>query len=99
MRSMRRTAKAKPASRTKKPKPYRVPGATYFPQVEGKVLQDVSVETRSDYSYIELRFDDRTNLVFDIVPGFTLQADYSDWKTGNQRIIKRWPRMRREGSD
>ena len=36
---------------------------------------------KGDYSYIETLLQR------------TVRADYSDWKTGNQRIIKRWPRL------
>jgi hypothetical protein len=43
---------------------------------------------------ISLRFHDKTELRFDIEPGFTLYADYADWKTGNHRPMKRWPPVR-----
>ncbi len=58
------------------------------------MLEDVSLTTNVDFNCIELSFDDRTSLLFDINPCFTVLADYSDWKTGDQRIIKRWPRFR-----
>jgi len=29
-----------------------------------------------------------------VEPCLSFRADYSDWKTGNERIIKRWPRIR-----
>jgi hypothetical protein len=32
--------------------------------------------------------------VFDIEPSLSFRATYSDWKTGNERVIKRWPRVR-----
>jgi hypothetical protein len=28
---------------------------------------------------------------FVIEPGFTLETDYADWKTGNWRPLKKWP--------
>ncbi len=50
--------------------------------------------TESDLSCITLCFDDNTELVVDVEPRLQFTADYSDWKTGNQRVIKRWPRVR-----
>jgi hypothetical protein len=35
-----------------------------------------------------------TMLVFDIELGFSIFADYSDWKTGNYRPIQRWRPVR-----
>jgi hypothetical protein len=35
-------------------------------------------------------------LHFVIDPGFTLETEYSDWKTGNWRPIKRWPLIHSE---
>jgi hypothetical protein len=92
MTSTRRT-KPKPATRSKKPKPYRPSGAVAFPQGQGKTLADVYLTTDTDVNCLTLRFDDNTELVVDIEPCFIFSADYSDWKTGNQRVIKRWPRF------
>lgn len=73
---------------------YRPSGAFPFPNVRGKTLVDVYVTMDSDQSSVTLRFDDNTDLVVDIEPRLSFSADYSDWKTGNERIIKRWPRIR-----
>jgi hypothetical protein len=43
---------------------------------------------------IDVRFQDKTSMHFIIEPGFTLETDYADWKTGNYRRIKRWPLIR-----
>ena len=86
------TAKA----RRKKPKKYIAPGRRVleFPQVQGKIIEAVEFSTSSDAHSISLRFQDKTALAFDIEPGFTVMADYADWKTGNWRPIKRWPLVR-----
>jgi len=55
----------------------------------------------------ELKTDAQTNLrsailpelagcpmVVDVEPCLVFSADYSDWTTGNQRVLKRWPRVR-----
>ena len=65
-----------------------------FPQVRGKKLVAVEFSTCVEDHSISLRFHDKTELRFDIEPGFTLYADYADWKTGNHRPIKRWPPVR-----
>jgi len=39
-------------------------------------------------------FQDKTTLHFSIDPGFLLETEYADWKTGNWRRIKRWPTLR-----
>jgi hypothetical protein len=44
-----------------------------------------------DYNAVDLRFDDKTSLTFVIRPGFTVEPEYTDWKTGKYRPVKRWP--------
>ncbi len=87
------TAKS-PARRIKQFKLYRPSGSFPFPPVQGKTLADVYVTMDSDMSCAILCFDDKTELVIDIEPSLSFRADYSDWKTGNERIIKRWPGVR-----
>jgi hypothetical protein len=89
------TNSARRASRSKKaPKPFRPSDSFPFPQVRGKTVADVYVTMDSDMSCVILCFADNTELVVDIEPSLSFAADYSDWKTGNERIIKRWPRVR-----
>ncbi|HEX7284576.1 MAG TPA: hypothetical protein VF532_00240 [Candidatus Angelobacter sp.] len=82
---------ARTATPQKKPGPSRVPGGLYCPQVRGKVVEAVHVDAGADGNWVILSFTDKTELVLDFEPRLALTADYSDWKTGNQRIIKRWP--------
>jgi hypothetical protein len=65
-----------------------------FPQVKGKKLEEVGFSTGIEDHSITLVFHDKTELRFDIEPGFTVFADYSDWKTGDARVIRRWPGVR-----
>jgi hypothetical protein len=48
------------------------------------------------YSSIDVRFQDKTALHFVIDPGFTLETEHAEWKTGNWRSIKRWPLIHSE---
>ncbi len=62
-----------------------------FPQAKGKLLEGVEFSTYSDYHDLTLKFEDKTCLNFVIDTGFTLTTDYSEWKTGNQRVLRAWP--------
>jgi len=56
----------------------------------------VEVFTVGEYHSIDVRFQDKTALHFVIDPGFTLETEHADWKTGNWRPIKRWPLIHSE---
>ena len=68
-----------------------------FPQVKGKTIAAVEFRTLDEENNITLKFLDKTSLSFDFQPeasfSFSIMADYSDWKTGNYRPIKRWWRI------
>jgi hypothetical protein len=95
MKTERQTQRNKPR-RKKKTRAGRVLSgkATRFPEVEGETLDWVELWLEDDDdSYIELRFQDQTALVFVIEPRASLnvRADYGHWKSGNWRRIKEWP--------
>lgn len=73
---------------------YRPPGSFPFPDVRGKVIADVYLTNKSYLKGVTLCFDDNTELVIDIDLSLSFKANYSDWKNGNQRVIKRWPHIR-----
>jgi hypothetical protein len=86
---------ARPARRSRnKSTSYRPADAFPFPEAQGKTLADLYLTTDTDMSCVTLAFDDNTDLVIDIGPCLSFSADYSDWKTGDQRVIKRRPRIR-----
>ena len=76
----------------------RYSGRTFyrFEEVKGKVVDLVEVFTAGENHAIDVRFQDKTSLHFVIDPGFTLETEYADWKTGNWRPIKRWPLIHSE---
>jgi hypothetical protein len=88
--------------KTSKKKPHKhpaLPGRVLkFPQIKGKTLAEVEFSTTTEYHSIALRFHDKTELHFEIEPGFTLLAGYTDWKTGDSRPIRRWPVVRSQSS-
>jgi len=67
-----------------------------FEEVKGKPVDFVEVFTAGEYHAIDVRFEDKTALHFVIDPGFILETEYADWKSGNWRPIKRWPLIHSE---
>ncbi|MBZ5493053.1 MAG: hypothetical protein LAO76_19215 [Acidobacteriia bacterium] len=65
-----------------------------FEEAQGKPLDYIELFTTGEYHSIAVRFQDKTCMNFVIEPTFTLEPEYSDWKTGNGRRIKRWPLIR-----
>jgi hypothetical protein len=65
-----------------------------FPQARGKMIEQIEVNTDSDFQCISIRFQDDTDLTVVIDPGLTFRADYSRWKAGKQKVLKRWPVFR-----
>jgi hypothetical protein len=65
-------------------------------EFKGKVVELVQIFTSGDYNSISIRFQDKTSLDFAIDTGLTVDTDYTDWKTGNMRRIRRWPLIRSE---
>ena len=56
----------------------------------GKIVADAALYVSSDYYLIEIRFDDKTALVFDVEPTVKVSSDLADWTTGNFKPIQRW---------
>jgi hypothetical protein len=65
-----------------------------FPQARGKLIKTVEFWTGLNDQSITINFQDKTCLHFSVQPGFTLRADYSDWHTGEQRVLHRWSQIR-----
>ena len=65
----------------------------HFPEVTGKVLQDVEFATAPGYNAISLSFRDNTCMDFVIDTCFTVKADYLDRGHGDHRVLKKWPLM------
>jgi hypothetical protein len=64
-----------------------------FSEPRGRKVERIELITSSECHSISIRFDDKTDLSFVIDAWPRLKAEYSDWKTGNQHILKRWPVM------
>lgn len=86
--------KSEPSPIRKKRKLFRPSGSVEFTSARGKTVEQVYMTAYGDLNCVTLCFTDKTELVVDVEPGVAFSADYSDWTTGNQRILKRWPRLR-----
>jgi hypothetical protein len=62
-----------------------------FPEVKGKIVERIEISTISENCSIGILFQDRTYLGFDLDPFIRITPDFSDWKTGNYKPLKRWP--------
>jgi hypothetical protein len=68
-----------------------------FQEARGRTVERVELSTDSEFPCISIRFQDSTDLTVVIDPWLTFRADYSRWKAGNQKVLKRWPVFRSDG--
>ena len=61
-----------------------------FPQAKGKTIAEVELDVSSDYYIIEIKFQDKTALSFDLEPCMSVAPELVNWKTGNYRLLRRW---------
>jgi len=74
------------------------PKRPLFPQVKGKIVEDVEIKPTDSGYGIGFMFPDRTYLNFDVEACFTIAPDLSDWKTKNYKPLKRWPAIHSKSS-
>jgi hypothetical protein len=80
-------AKMADRKRTKK-KPYQ--RVQRFREAKGKVIAEVELSISPDFNIIEVIFEDKTSLSFEIVPCFQVVPELVNWKSGNYKPMKRW---------
>ena len=68
-----------------------------FPEARGRTVEMVELFADSDFPCISIRFKDKTDLTVVIDPLLSFSADFSDWKTHNQRVLKTWRTIRSDG--
>jgi hypothetical protein len=73
--------------RTKK-KPYQ--RVHKFPAAKGKVIAEVELSISPDYNIIEIVFDDKTSLTFNLESRVQIAPELVSWKSGSYKPIKRW---------
>ena len=63
-------------------------------QAQGRKVEKIELLADSGYHCVSITFQDKTDLDVVIDPAFSFRASLYDWKTGNQRVLKRWPAVR-----
>jgi hypothetical protein len=62
-----------------------------FREAKGKIIAEVELSLSPDYNIIEIVFQDKTSLNFQIEPCFQVVPELVNWKSGEYKPIKRWP--------
>jgi hypothetical protein len=61
-----------------------------FPQAKGKIIADVELSLSPDYNIIEVVFQDKTSLTFNLDSRVQIAPELVSWKSGSHRPLKRW---------
>jgi hypothetical protein len=62
-----------------------------FPQAIGKLIADVELSVSPDYNVIEIVFDDKTSLTFNLESCLQVVPELVSGKSGSYKLMKRWP--------
>jgi hypothetical protein len=61
-----------------------------FPKAKGKIIAEVELAISPDYNIIEIVFQDKTSLSFNLEPCFQVIPELVNWKSGSYKPLKRW---------
>lgn len=66
-----------------------------FPEAKGRVIEFIEffADPGSNSNSVHLRFQDNTSLSFQFATGLAMEAYFSRWKAGNERVLRYWPRV------
>ena len=66
-----------------------------FAGMKGRVVEKIEFYSSPGQHSISIDFDDRKalTLMIDLEPRFSIDAELEDWKGGNSRLLRRWPRL------
>jgi hypothetical protein len=73
--------------RTKK-RPYQ--RVQKFPAAKGKIVAEVELSISPDYRIIEIVFQDKTSLTFNLESCLQVTPEIVSWKSGSYKPMKRW---------
>jgi hypothetical protein len=88
---MKRSKTKKPYRRGARSKQRFLRERIVYPEMKGRVIEQVELYVSSDYRCISIRCADKTDFTVVIDTCLSFQAERSEWKEGNQRVLKRWP--------
>ena len=61
-----------------------------FPQAKGKIIAEVELSISPDYNIIEIVFQDKTSLTFNLESCLQVVPELVSWKSGSYKPMKRW---------
>ena len=61
-----------------------------FPKARGKVIAEVELSLSPDYNVIEIVFQDKTSLTFNLESCLQVTPELVSWKSGKYHPLKRW---------
>lgn len=61
-----------------------------FPEAKGKIIAEVELSLSPDYNVIEIVFQDKTSLTFNVESCFRITPELVSWKSGSYKPRKRW---------
>jgi hypothetical protein len=61
-----------------------------FPKAKGKIIAEVELSISPDYNIIEIVFEDKTSLTFNLEPCFQVTPELVSWKSDSYKPLKRW---------
>ena len=61
-----------------------------FPQAKGKIVTQMELSVSPDYYIIDISFQDKTALCFNLESCVRVFPEFINWKTGNYKPLKRW---------
>jgi hypothetical protein len=61
-----------------------------FPKARGKVIAEVELSISPDYNVIEIVFQDKTSLTFNLESCLQVTPELVSWKSGKYQPLKRW---------
>jgi hypothetical protein len=61
-----------------------------FPMAKGKIVAEVELSISPDYRIIEVIFQDKTSLTFNLESCLQVTPELVNWKSGSYKPMKRW---------
>jgi hypothetical protein len=61
-----------------------------FPNAKGKIIAEVELSISPDYRIIEIVFQDKTSLTFNLESCLQVVPELVSWKSGSYKPLKRW---------
>jgi hypothetical protein len=61
-----------------------------FPAAKGKIVAEVELSISPDYRIIEIVFQDKTSLTFNLESCLQVTPEIVSWKSGSYKPLRRW---------